>query len=302
MGLTAFLVARQPTNGAFTMATQWFVKIGDKHAGPFTAKQVKEMARSGQITPDSFLCKGQNGQPIGQWTSAGNAKGLFEQKANQQNRVSESEDNPNNPKGNSAPEIAVNIQSNDGGSRVKKRRAKDSPLRSVAMISGLFCCFPLGLCLLWTSSFSIKAKLIVTLFCVSTVFLLANSASKDAEKYREARYQERLAESIRKGKIREEADREEERKNELRRARIENDPKAFVGEETWKLIQKHLPLNEVRERNRSTSYSKEKILKLDEYFDVTELADDRFIVKGRYDKRKTNSLEMIDGESYIKNY
>ena len=27
------------------MATQWFVKVGDKHAGPFTSKQVKANAK-----------------------------------------------------------------------------------------------------------------------------------------------------------------------------------------------------------------------------------------------------------------
>jgi len=60
------------------MATEWFVKVGDKHAGPFTSKQVKEMASSGQITPNSYLCKGQDGEPSGQWVSASKAKGLFE--------------------------------------------------------------------------------------------------------------------------------------------------------------------------------------------------------------------------------
>lgn len=59
------------------MSTQWFVKIDDKVTGPYTSKQLKQLAKNG-LTPSADVCKGDNGKPSKQWVSATKVRGLFD--------------------------------------------------------------------------------------------------------------------------------------------------------------------------------------------------------------------------------
>ncbi|TWT38147.1 hypothetical protein KOR34_31150 [Posidoniimonas corsicana] len=56
------------------MATEWYCRLMGTEMGPFTSKQLLEMARSHQITPDDSVRKG----PDGAWVGADRVKGLFE--------------------------------------------------------------------------------------------------------------------------------------------------------------------------------------------------------------------------------
>ncbi|MBI3465074.1 MAG: DUF4339 domain-containing protein [Planctomycetes bacterium] len=55
------------------MATEWYCKIADFEDGPFSSKELVEMALAGQISPDSQVRKGS----AGKWVSARRVKGLF---------------------------------------------------------------------------------------------------------------------------------------------------------------------------------------------------------------------------------
>lgn len=59
------------------MANQWYCRLMGTELGPFTSKQLLEMARSHQITPDDSVRKG----PDGSWVGAHRVKGLFEDAA-----------------------------------------------------------------------------------------------------------------------------------------------------------------------------------------------------------------------------
>ncbi len=59
------------------MSTQWFVKIDGKVTGPYTSKQMKQLAQEG-LTPSADVCKGDNGKPSKQWVSASKVRGLFD--------------------------------------------------------------------------------------------------------------------------------------------------------------------------------------------------------------------------------
>jgi membrane protein YdbS with pleckstrin-like domain len=73
--------------GADHMASEWFVKLGDQHTGPFSSRQLKEMAQKGQVTRSASICKGENGKPDGKWVIASKAKGLFaDQDSDNQNK------------------------------------------------------------------------------------------------------------------------------------------------------------------------------------------------------------------------
>ncbi|TWT74578.1 hypothetical protein Pla123a_34020 [Posidoniimonas polymericola] len=56
------------------MATEWYCRLMGAELGPFTSKQLLEMARSHQVTPDDSVRKG----PDGEWVGAHRVKGLFE--------------------------------------------------------------------------------------------------------------------------------------------------------------------------------------------------------------------------------
>lgn len=56
------------------MASQWYCRLMGTEMGPFTSKQLLEMARSHQITPDDSVRKGADGK----WVGAHRVKGLFE--------------------------------------------------------------------------------------------------------------------------------------------------------------------------------------------------------------------------------
>src|SRR5690606_29014300 len=57
-----------------SMASQWFCRLMGTELGPFTSKQLLEMARQHQITPEDAVRKG----PDGTWVEAHRVKGLFE--------------------------------------------------------------------------------------------------------------------------------------------------------------------------------------------------------------------------------
>lgn len=54
--------------------TEWFVTKGDKTYGPFTSAQLKELASTGKIKPDTLIRMGSDGK----WTPAERVKGLFD--------------------------------------------------------------------------------------------------------------------------------------------------------------------------------------------------------------------------------
>ncbi len=56
------------------MASQWYCRLMGTELGPFTSKELLEMARQHQITPEDAVRKG----PDGSWVEAHRVKGLFE--------------------------------------------------------------------------------------------------------------------------------------------------------------------------------------------------------------------------------
>ena len=56
------------------MATQWYCLLMGTELGPFTSKQLLEMARSHRLTPDDSVKKGADGM----WVAAHRVKGLFD--------------------------------------------------------------------------------------------------------------------------------------------------------------------------------------------------------------------------------
>jgi hypothetical protein len=56
------------------MASEWYCRLMGTELGPFTSKQLLEMARHHQITPDDSVKKGVDGN----WVGAHRVKGLFE--------------------------------------------------------------------------------------------------------------------------------------------------------------------------------------------------------------------------------
>ncbi len=56
------------------MATQWYCRLMGTELGPFTSKQLLEMARSHQLMPDDFVKTGADGM----WVAAYRVKGLFD--------------------------------------------------------------------------------------------------------------------------------------------------------------------------------------------------------------------------------
>ena len=56
------------------MPSQWYCRLMGTEMGPYTSKQLLEMARCHQITPDDSVKKGADGN----WVSAHRVKGLFE--------------------------------------------------------------------------------------------------------------------------------------------------------------------------------------------------------------------------------
>ena len=56
------------------MATEWYCLLMGTELGPFTSKQLLEMARTHRITPDDSVRKGADGN----WVGAHRVKGLFE--------------------------------------------------------------------------------------------------------------------------------------------------------------------------------------------------------------------------------
>ena len=56
------------------MATQWYCRLMGTEMGPFTSKQLLEMARSHRLTPDDSVKKGADGK----WVGAHRVKGLFD--------------------------------------------------------------------------------------------------------------------------------------------------------------------------------------------------------------------------------
>jgi hypothetical protein len=59
------------------MAVQWFVKMGGRHVGPFTAQELKQMAVAGELTRNSVICRRTNDTPDSKWVPAYKVKGLF---------------------------------------------------------------------------------------------------------------------------------------------------------------------------------------------------------------------------------
>jgi hypothetical protein len=56
------------------MATQWYCRLMGTELGPFTSKQLLEMARSHRLMPDDSVKKGADGM----WVAAYRVQGLFD--------------------------------------------------------------------------------------------------------------------------------------------------------------------------------------------------------------------------------
>ena len=56
------------------MATEWYCQLMGTELGPFTSKQLLEMARSHRVMPDDSVKKGIGGM----WVAAHRVKGLFD--------------------------------------------------------------------------------------------------------------------------------------------------------------------------------------------------------------------------------
>lgn len=56
------------------MASQWYCRLMGTEMGPFSSRQLLDMARSHQLTPNDAVRKG----PKGRWVEASRVKGLFE--------------------------------------------------------------------------------------------------------------------------------------------------------------------------------------------------------------------------------
>jgi hypothetical protein len=56
------------------MATQWYCRLMGTELGPFTSKQLLEMARTHRLMPDDSVKKGADGM----WVAAHRVKGLFD--------------------------------------------------------------------------------------------------------------------------------------------------------------------------------------------------------------------------------
>ena len=54
------------------MATEWYLRIGDKKHGPFSSSQLKQLAENGRVTALSQVRKGESGD----WVLASKVKGL----------------------------------------------------------------------------------------------------------------------------------------------------------------------------------------------------------------------------------
>jgi hypothetical protein len=59
------------------MATEWYCQLMGTELGPFTSKQLLEMARSHRVMPDDSVKKGVDGM----WVAAHRVKGLFDDAA-----------------------------------------------------------------------------------------------------------------------------------------------------------------------------------------------------------------------------
>ena len=59
------------------MAIQWYCRLMGTELGPFTSKQLLEMARSHRLMPDDSVKKGAEGM----WVAAHRVKGLFDASA-----------------------------------------------------------------------------------------------------------------------------------------------------------------------------------------------------------------------------
>ena len=59
------------------MSVEWYCRLMGTEMGPYTSKQLIEMARSHQLTPQDFVKKGADGR----WVDAHRVKGLFDEDA-----------------------------------------------------------------------------------------------------------------------------------------------------------------------------------------------------------------------------
>ena len=53
------------------MAEEWYIELGGERVGPYSSAQLKELAGSSQITPETIVCRGDKR------ARAGDVKGLF---------------------------------------------------------------------------------------------------------------------------------------------------------------------------------------------------------------------------------
>lgn len=118
------------------MAANWHYAKGGKKHGPITAAQLKELATTGQLSPDDLVWR----EDMKEWRKASTVKGLF----SEQSSVSP------------APPPPPTSRTNSTG---------ETPLweRPAILALLVICCFPVGLFLLWKNPrISSKQKMIWT--------------------------------------------------------------------------------------------------------------------------------------------
>ncbi len=163
------------------MATEWYVKLGEQHIGPFSAKQLKKMAAAGQVTPQVSICRGQDGKPDGNWVLASKAKGLF---ADSNSSSQKSLEKNKNESLQASDGVGIPVADTTGKPHIsktehntrRKRHGRSSdinPADVLLVLFGLLLCFPLGLFVLWSRRWSINAKTITTFAWIFVVVIFA---------------------------------------------------------------------------------------------------------------------------------
>lgn len=115
------------------MAAQWYVLKGEKKLGPFSSRQLKQLAEQGKVSPHDKILKGESSRP----QPAGRIGGLFDQS-------SESSDQPVQVR-----EIATDTSST-GPPPLRKARNNSAGLATVGLI--LFAVVTVGFGVMWLNS------------------------------------------------------------------------------------------------------------------------------------------------------
>ncbi len=121
------------------MALEWFVKKGDKVAGPFSSKKLKALATQGRVTKKILVCRGTDGIPDKKWVAAEKIKGLISssdkvptstrEDSGSQSSATQSLDADTVPSINVSSNTPTKRQSATSGSRGKSKNRKGKKVK-----------------------------------------------------------------------------------------------------------------------------------------------------------------------------